>query len=71
LLDTLEASAPYSSAGVKKLDEAYGIHETENAEIRLRFYRIALKSGKEYAEMAASKSILPPPYSSLLSCDIG
>jgi leukotriene-A4 hydrolase len=58
LLDEIEAATPYSSLIVKKLDEAYGIHETENAEIRLRFYRIALKSGKDYAETAASRSEL-------------
>lgn len=56
LLDEIEAATPYSSEIIKKLDKAYGIHETENAEIRLRFYRIALKSGKDYAEIAASES---------------
>ena len=54
-LDALEAHTPYSYDLLKKLDDVYGIHQTENAEIRLRFYRSALKSGKEYAKDAASE----------------
>lgn len=56
LLDLIGESAPYPSVVVKRLDEVYGIHGTENAEIRLRFYVIALRSGKDYAEKAASES---------------
>jgi leukotriene-A4 hydrolase len=52
-LDNLEAYAPYTPRAITTLDETYGIHKTDNAEIRLRFYRVALKSGKEYAEDAA------------------
>lgn len=40
---------------MKTLDEVYGIHKTDNAEIRLRFYRTALKSGKDYAQIAAGE----------------
>jgi hypothetical protein len=34
----------------------YGFHKSDNAELRLRFYRSALKSGPEYAQKAAGTS---------------
>jgi leukotriene-A4 hydrolase len=57
-LDTLEQYAPFSPKIIQRLDEVYGFHEKDNAELRLRFYRSALKSGPEYAQKAAGELTL-------------
>lgn len=41
---------------IKAIGTLYGFDSSENAEIRNRFYRIALRSGPEYAKDAASRS---------------
>jgi hypothetical protein len=41
------------TAAVKKLDELYQLSHAGNAETSLRFFEIALASGKEYAPQAA------------------
>lgn len=40
---------------MKLLETTYGIDKVENAEIKLRFYQIALKAGPEYAEKAGGE----------------
>ena len=57
LLDQLEILPAFSPELVAKMDKSYGFGENDNAEIRLRFYQVALKSGPEYAESAAGMSI--------------
>lgn len=69
--DRLESFDPLSSRAVTTLDEAYGIHKTDNAEIRLRFYRIALLAGKEYAEDAACKTSPSHRRSGTDGCSLG
>jgi len=41
---------------IASLDKLYAIDKSDNAEIKLRFYQIALKSGPEYAKDAAGES---------------
>ncbi|ORY35363.1 peptidase family M1-domain-containing protein [Naematelia encephala] len=53
-LDKLEATPALPPKLIALLDETYGVHEKDNAEIRLRFYQVALKSGPEYADKAAA-----------------
>ncbi|WVO17684.1 leukotriene A-4 hydrolase/aminopeptidase [Cryptococcus depauperatus] len=53
-LDRLKAFPAFSPSGVSTLDKAYGFGTSGNAEIGLRFFEIALKSGSEYAEKAAA-----------------
>ncbi|WVQ82071.1 leukotriene A-4 hydrolase/aminopeptidase [Cryptococcus sp. DSM 104549] len=53
-LDKLEAAGTFSPKAVAALDKAYGFGSTGNAEIGLRFFEIALKSGPEYADSAAA-----------------
>lgn len=56
-LDKLgEAAGSFTPAAAKALDQAYTLNNQDNAEIKLRFYKIALKSGPEYAESAAGES---------------
>ena len=55
-LDKVESFDPLPSGHVEFLERTYGIDKTENAEIKLRFYQIALKSGPRYAEKAAGES---------------
>ncbi|WWC71745.1 leukotriene A-4 hydrolase/aminopeptidase [Kwoniella pini CBS 10737] len=52
-LDKLETYDTLPPKVVASLDKLYGLGSTGNAEIALRFYEIALKSGPEYAESAA------------------
>ncbi|WWD18897.1 leukotriene A-4 hydrolase/aminopeptidase [Kwoniella shandongensis] len=52
-LDKLETYETLPHKAVEALDETYGFGKTGSAEIRLRFYEIALKSGPKYAEDAA------------------
>ncbi|WOO82539.1 Leucine aminopeptidase 2 [Vanrija pseudolonga] len=53
-LDKLgEAAGAFTPAAAKALDQAYTLNNQDNAEIKLRFYKIVLKSGPEYAESAA------------------
>lgn len=37
------------------MDKLYSLDKSENAEIKLRFYKIALKAGPEYCDSAASE----------------
>jgi hypothetical protein len=46
---------------IKAIGKLYEFDSSENAEIRNRFYRIALRSGPEYAKDAAGKSPLSTP----------
>lgn len=63
MLDHLYELGPkYQPEVATKLDEIYGFNQTQNAEIKLRFYKIALKSykialksGPEYCQSAAGK----------------
>jgi leukotriene-A4 hydrolase len=55
-LETLQDLSPSLPANlVAHLDEVYGVDKSKNAEIKLRFYGLALKSGDEYAEKAAGE----------------
>lgn len=54
-LDALDLKPNFSPKTVSALGKIYGFDKTENAEIRNRFYRIALKSGPEFAEQAAGE----------------
>jgi len=51
-VESLDAMPP---SHVSLLEKTYGVDKTENSEIKLRFYQIALKSGPEYAEKAAGE----------------
>ncbi|ORX38697.1 peptidase family M1-domain-containing protein [Kockovaella imperatae] len=52
-LDKLDAQPVFPASLISLLDNTYGFGKNDNAEVRLRFYQIALKSGPEYAEDAA------------------
>lgn len=54
-LDRLGAGEAFKPEVVRALDDVYGFNKQDNAEIGLRFYKIALKSGPEYARSAAGK----------------
>ena len=58
-LDALDMKPTFPAAAIKTIGKLYAFDASENAEIRNRFYRIALKSGPEYAQDAASESIPP------------
>jgi hypothetical protein len=47
-----EAFRPNTAAA---LDKVYSLNQSENAEIKLRFFKIALQSGPEYAQEAAGE----------------
>lgn len=56
-LQTLETYAPLPSSHVDILDKLYRLSDTSNAEIRLRFYEVALQdptseAAQEYAPSA-------------------
>ncbi|WWC63102.1 leukotriene A-4 hydrolase/aminopeptidase [Kwoniella dejecticola CBS 10117] len=53
-LDKLETYETLPPKVVASLDKLYGLGSTGNAEIGLRFFEVALKSGPEYAEAAAA-----------------
>ncbi|WWC90899.1 leukotriene A-4 hydrolase/aminopeptidase [Kwoniella dendrophila CBS 6074] len=53
-LDKLESYENLPPKVVAALDKLYGLGSTGNAEIGLRFFEVALKSGPEYAESAAA-----------------
>lgn len=56
MLDHLYELGPKFQAEVpQKLDELYGFNKTQNAEIKLRFFKVALQSSPEYCESAAGK----------------
>jgi leukotriene-A4 hydrolase len=57
-LDALDTKSTFSPKAVKALGSLYAFDSSENAEIRNRFYRIALRSGPEYAKAAAGESRL-------------
>lgn len=52
-LDKLGEDKPYLPATVQTLDKLYSLDKSENSEIKLRFFKIALQSGPEYAQHAA------------------
>ncbi|KAK8854951.1 leukotriene A-4 hydrolase/aminopeptidase [Kwoniella newhampshirensis] len=52
-LDKLQTYETFPVKTVAVLGDVYGFAKTGSAEIRLRFYELALKSGPEYAEDAA------------------
>lgn len=54
-LDKMGEYAAFRPATVRALDELYALDKSENAEIKLRFYKIALTSGPEYCDSAASE----------------
>ncbi|WWD02391.1 leukotriene A-4 hydrolase/aminopeptidase [Kwoniella europaea PYCC6329] len=54
-LDKLETYDTLPPKVVAALDKLYGLGSTGNAEIGLRFFEVALKSGPEYAESAAGE----------------
>lgn len=66
MLDHLYELGPkYQPEVATKLDEVYGFNQTQNAEIKLRFYKIALKSGPAYCQSAAGEL-----FSGYLTADI-
>ncbi|KLT41494.1 putative leukotriene-A4 hydrolase [Cutaneotrichosporon oleaginosum] len=52
-LDKMGEYKAFRPATVRTLDELYALDKSENAEIKLRFYKIALASGPEYCKSAA------------------
>jgi leukotriene-A4 hydrolase len=52
LLDTLHKYEPFPESAVEAVQKAYGVNETSNPEIKLRWLLFALKSGF-YKEEAA------------------
>lgn len=54
-LDALDTKATFPPQAIKAIGKLYGFEASENAEIRNRFYRIALRSGPDYAQDAASE----------------
>lgn len=54
-LDKLGEYSALRSPTVRALDELYSLDKSDNAEIKLRFYKIALTSGPEYCDSAASE----------------
>ncbi|GMK59104.1 hypothetical protein CspeluHIS016_0701190 [Cutaneotrichosporon spelunceum] len=52
-LDKLAEYEPFRPATVRALDDLYGLNDSHNAEIKLRFYKVALVSGPEYCGSAA------------------
>lgn len=68
-LEKLETYKALPASHVAKLDELYGLNKTENVEIRLRFYLIALKSGPEYSKSAAGEWTVVPDPRQLRFCD--
>lgn len=54
-LDALDTKATFPPKAIKAIGTLYSFDSSENAEIRNRFYRIALRSGPEYAKDAASE----------------
>jgi leukotriene-A4 hydrolase len=55
-LDALDTKKSFPPKAVSAIGQIYGFDSSENAEIRNRFYRIALRSGPEYAKEAACTS---------------
>lgn len=54
-LEKVESLHAFPVDHVAALDKLYAIDKSDNAEIKLRFYQIALKSGPEYAKEAAGE----------------
>lgn len=52
-LEKVESYDAFPPEHVAALEKLYSLDKSDNAEIKLRFYQIALKSGPEYAEKAA------------------
>lgn len=57
-LDKMGEYPAFRPATVRALDELYELDKSDNAEIKLRFYKIALSSGPAYCASAASESTL-------------
>jgi leukotriene-A4 hydrolase len=66
-LDALDTKPTFSPAAIHVLGKTYKFDSSDNAEIRNRFYRIALRSGPEYAKAAASEfpSLIHPSFWSI------
>jgi len=69
-LEKVESFKPFPKEHVASLEKLYALDKSDNAEIKLRFFQIALKSGPEFAEKAAGELrnlalMLPVPGSSL------
>lgn len=69
-LDSLDTKKTFPPKAIKAIGKLYEFDSSENAEIRNRFYRIALRSGPEYAKDAAGKS-LPAPTCMALTGSLG
>ena len=54
-LEKVESYDAFPAEHVASLEKLYSLDKSDNAEIKLRFYQIALKSGPEYAEKAAGE----------------
>ncbi|RXK38146.1 leukotriene A-4 hydrolase/aminopeptidase [Tremella mesenterica] len=54
-LNKLEEKEPLSVKAAQTLGKVYEMEKTGSAEIRLRFYQIVLKGGKEYCQDAAGE----------------
>ncbi len=54
-LDKMGEYKAFRPATVRALDDLYALDKSDNAEIKLRFYKIALAAGPEYCDSAASK----------------
>ena len=57
-LDALDTKKSFPPKAIAAIGKTYEFDSSENAEIRNRFYRIALRSGPEYAKEAACTSRL-------------
>jgi leukotriene-A4 hydrolase len=57
-LDSLDTKKTFPPKAIKAIGKLYEFDSSENAEIRNRFYRIALRSGPEYAKDAAGQFTL-------------
>jgi leukotriene-A4 hydrolase len=53
-LDKMGEYKAFRPATVRALDELYALDKSDNAEIKLRFYKIALTAGPEYCDSAAT-----------------
>lgn len=54
-LDSLDTKKTFPPKAIRAIGKLYEFDSSENAEIRNRFYRIALRSGPEYAKDAAGE----------------
>jgi leukotriene-A4 hydrolase len=66
-LDKLGVDEAYRPSTVEGLDKLYSLNKSDNAEIKLRFFKIALQSGPEYAQQAAGMFLHHFPVASLVA----